>query len=46
MVDKLKENPENAELPDSWWYRVYVGVIIVNIVVITLLGTFTYYFSN
>ncbi len=40
------EIPEVAELPDNWWYRVYLGVIISNILVILALGTFTYYFSS
>ncbi|CAN5283095.1 hypothetical protein BH20ACI1_BH20ACI1_30310 [soil metagenome] len=39
-------NAEIQELPDSWWYRVYLGVIISNILVILALGTFTYYFSS
>ena len=34
------------ELPDSWWYRVYVAVIITTIIVISALGTFTRYFSS
>ncbi|MEO8072334.1 MAG: hypothetical protein ABI686_03715 [Acidobacteriota bacterium] len=42
----LKEIPEVTELPDSWWYRVYLGVIISNILVILALGTFAYYFSS
>jgi hypothetical protein len=34
------------ELPDSWWYRVYLAVIITTIIVISALGTFTRYFSS
>jgi hypothetical protein len=34
------------ELPDSWWYRVYLGVIVTTIVVITALGLFSWYFSS
>jgi hypothetical protein len=34
------------ELPDSWWYRVYLGVIITTIVVISALGLFSRYFSS
>jgi hypothetical protein len=34
------------ELPDSWWHRVYLGVIITTIVVITALGLFSRYFSS
>ena len=42
----LDKSPKVVELPDAWWYRVYLGVIISNILVILALGTFTYYFSN
>ncbi|HEV8158422.1 MAG TPA: hypothetical protein VGP58_05285 [Pyrinomonadaceae bacterium] len=34
------------ELPDSWWYRVYLAAIITTIIVISALGTFTRYFSD
>ena len=34
------------ELPDEWWYRVYAGVIVTTIVVITLLWAFSRYFSG
>ena len=45
MNEELNESPVVLELPDAWWYRVYLGVIISNILVIAVLGTFTYYFS-
>jgi hypothetical protein len=35
-----------VELPDEWWYKVYVAVIVTTIVVISLLWTFSNYFSN
>jgi hypothetical protein len=38
------ENKTNDK-PDSWWYRVYAGVILTLIVVILLLIAFTNYFS-
>jgi hypothetical protein len=38
------ENKINDK-PDSWWYRVYAGVILTLIVVILLLIAFTNYFS-
>ncbi len=44
--EKLNETADIAELPDDWWYRVYLGVIITNILVIAALGTFTRYFST
>ncbi len=31
---------------DSWWYRVYLAVIITTIIVISTLGAFTFYFSS
>lgn len=34
------------EKPNSWWYRIYLLVVIVTAVVIALLGTFTWYFSR
>jgi len=39
MEDKIKDRP------DSWWYRVYLGVIATLILVIVLLLTFSKYFS-
>ena len=45
-----KENIENVgeveELPDSWWYRIYVAVIISTVLVISALGAFSRYFSG
>jgi hypothetical protein len=40
----MKETEKN-ELPDSWWYRVYLGVVIATILVIFALWSFTRYFS-
>ncbi|MDQ3321062.1 MAG: hypothetical protein M3525_01200 [Acidobacteriota bacterium] len=34
------------ELPDAWWYRVYLAVIITTVLVIAALWTFTRYFSS
>ncbi|HTK37892.1 MAG TPA: hypothetical protein VL325_05320 [Pyrinomonadaceae bacterium] len=34
------------ELPDSWWYRVYLAVVVVTAVVITTLWAFSRYFSG
>jgi hypothetical protein len=34
------------ELPDSWWYRVYLGVIITTILVISALWAFSRFFSS
>jgi len=44
------ENPKHKEtlteeLPDSWWFRVYVGVIATTVVVVILLWVFTQIFS-
>lgn len=40
MVESVKE------LPDEWWYRVYLAVIITTVVVLALLWTFSNYFSG
>ena len=41
------ENVDNAEeLPDAWWYRVYFGVIVATILVISALWAFSRYFSS
>jgi len=34
------------ELPDKWWYKVYVAVIITTVLVITALWAFSKYFSS
>jgi hypothetical protein len=48
---KMKTEETNREeiveeLPDTWWYRVYIGVVITTIVVIIALGLFSKYFSS
>jgi hypothetical protein len=47
-MNKQESNqlPEVVELPDSWWYRVYLGVIITTILVISGLWAFSRYFSS
>ncbi len=37
---------EVEELPDEWWYRIYLAVIIATIVVISALSAFSHYFSS
>jgi hypothetical protein len=48
VMNKQESNqlPEVVELPDSWWYRVYLGVIITTILVISGLWAFSRYFSS
>ena len=41
-----KRADPSEELPDEWWYRVYAGVILSLIVVISLLWSFSRYFSG
>lgn len=41
-----KNENENEELPDNWWYRVYVAVIITTVAVICLLWLFSYHYSK
>lgn len=44
-IENIKKIDEAEELPDSWWYRVYMAVIITTILVISALWTFSKYFS-
>ena len=44
--DETNQEEIVEELPDSWWFRVYLGVIIITVVVITALGLFSRYFSS
>jgi hypothetical protein len=44
--DETNREEVVEELPDNWWYRVYIGVIITTIVVIAALGLFSRYFSG
>jgi hypothetical protein len=44
-MDNLENKTEAEELPDEWWYRVYAGVIITTILIISLLWAFSRYFS-
>lgn len=41
-----KREDEINELPDSWWYRVYLAVIVTTVLVIAALWAFSEYFSN
>jgi len=36
---------EQKDKPDRWWYRVYAGVILTTVAVITALWAFSKYFS-
>ena len=36
----------SEELPDEWWHKVYVGVMVTTVVVIALLWAFSRYFSS
>ncbi|MDM7920878.1 MAG: hypothetical protein QUS14_01150 [Pyrinomonadaceae bacterium] len=42
----LPEDVVVEELPDSWWYKVYAGVVLNTVIVIALLWAFSRYFSN
>jgi hypothetical protein len=44
--EQINQTDETAELPDSWWHRVYLGVIITTILVISALWAFSRYFSS
>ena len=43
---ETKEKEQVIELPDDWWYKVYAGVIVTTILVITALWGFSRYFSS
>ncbi|HEX8289006.1 MAG TPA: hypothetical protein VF556_13470 [Pyrinomonadaceae bacterium] len=45
-TEKINEDERAEELPDEWWYRVYLGVIITTIIVILCLGAFSRYFTS
>jgi hypothetical protein len=42
----IKQIQVVEELPDSWWYRVYLGVIITTVLVISALWAFSRFFSS
>ncbi len=44
--EEIKESNKSEELPDAWWYRIYLAVIITTIIVISALWTFSHYFSS
>ena len=46
QVKEINENNKVEELPDEWWYRVYLAVILTTVVVIVALGAFSDYFTN
>lgn len=48
MKESTVETPvePKQERPDRWWYKTYAAVVVVTIVVIALLGAFTWYFSS
>lgn len=39
------EKEITAEKPNSWWYRVYLAVIVTTVLVIAALRLFSFYFS-
>jgi hypothetical protein len=43
---KTEEKDAIVELPDEWWYKVYLAVISFTIVIILSLWAFSHYFSN
>jgi hypothetical protein len=45
-VDPDKKIDPSLELADAWWYRVYIGVIVATILVITALWAFSRHFSS
>jgi hypothetical protein len=44
--EKINEKKKVEELPDAWWHRIYLAVIITTIIMIMLLGLFSETFSS
>jgi len=44
--EDIKQIEVVEELPDSWWYRVYLGVIVTTLLVISVLWAFSRFFSS
>lgn len=46
MAEKDKSDaPRPEEMPDEWWYKVYVAVMVTTVAVIFLLWLFSRYFA-
>ena len=43
--DKSESDGVPEEYPDNWWYKVYVTVLVVTVLVIAGLWAFSKYFS-
>ncbi len=43
--EKVKVEPLKIELSDSWWYRVYIAVVVFTVFVISALAIFSQHFS-
>jgi hypothetical protein len=46
QIKDIHQENKSEELPDSWWYRVYLAAVITTVLVISALGAFTHYFSS
>ncbi|HEX8564932.1 MAG TPA: hypothetical protein VF648_04630 [Pyrinomonadaceae bacterium] len=44
--EDTKQENRVEELPDDWWYRVYLAVIITTVIVLCALWAFSRYFSS
>ncbi len=45
MKETEKPLVENTEAPDSWWHKVYAGVVFATIAVIFALWAFSQYYK-
>ena len=43
---EIKNEKDIKGLPDSWWFRVYLAVIVTTILVISGLWAFSRFFSK
>jgi len=46
MAAEKNKKETVEELPDAWWYKVYLCVIITTVIVIFALWVFSRYFSS
>jgi hypothetical protein len=44
-TENLEPNEKVEELPDEWWHKVYLSVIVTTVLVLAALWAFSRYFS-
>ncbi len=46
MNTEIAEEDKTDEHPDSWWYRIYIAVMVFTVFIIAAFGAFSRYFSS